>query len=107
MIHLGTFIQNVIPLKECCFFLTTLLGAIITQILSFNLESVKAIPFLRKWFEDKSENWYARCNCVALVFVGTILSFTILEPDSPKTSLFAGLAWCGTLLSLGQTKKIN
>lgn len=93
--------------QHCWFFFLTLLGATITQLLSFRLETVGAVPFLKKWFEGKSEIWYARRNCIILIIVGTVLSFIIIEPDSAKTSLFAGLTWCGTLQSLGQNIKIN
>ncbi len=42
-----------------------------------------------------------RVNCILLVIIGATMSYIILEPDSMKTSLCAGLTWCGTLQSLG------
>lgn len=100
-------IENVVFLQNCWFLFVTFIGAAITQMLSFNLKTVGATRFLRMWFNNKSEAWYARTNCVVLILVGTVLSFVILEPDSTKTSLFAGLTWCGTLQSLGQTINIG
>ena len=108
MTELSNFItENLVFLQNCWFFFITFIGATITQLLSFKLGIVGATPFLKMWFEGKSDNWYARGNCIILIIIGTILSFTILEPDSTKTSLFAGLTWCGTLQSIGQTIKSN
>ena len=96
--HAGVF-------QACWFFFLTLLGAVVTQVLSFNLGNVGTVSFLKIWKPEKSEAWYARCNCVLLVLVGTLLSYIILDPNSAKSSFFAGLTWCGTLQSLGQTIK--
>lgn len=98
-------IENASLFQDCWFFFLTFIGATITQVLSFNIGTVGATTFLQMWFKEKSDIWYARRNCILLVLVGTILSFIILEPNSAKTSLFAGLTWCGTLQSLGQTIK--
>ena len=100
-------IEKIVSLQDCWFLFMTFIGATITQLLSFNLKTEGATRFLRMWFKDKSETWYARTNCVILVLIGTMLSLVILEPDSTKTSLFAGLTWCGTLQSLGQTINIG
>lgn len=87
------------------YFIMTLTGAIITQLFSFNVKTVGATPFLKQYCPNKSDTWYFRANSIVLVLAGTLLSFIILEPDSVKTSLFAGLTWCGTLQSLGLVKK--
>lgn len=84
-------------------FFVTLVGAAITQLLSLKIGAVGALPFLRMWCPNKSEIWYLRANCVLLVLIGATMSFIILEPNSMKTSLCAGLTWCGTLQSLGLT----
>lgn len=99
--------DNIAFLQNCWFLFITFIGATITQLLSFKLGTVGATPFLKMWYRNKPEEWYARRNCIILIMVGTILSFIILEPDSAKTSLFAGLTWCGTLQSLGQTKNLT
>ena len=96
-------LETVITLQGCWFLFMTFVGATITQLLSFDLETAGATPFLKMWFKDKPEIWYSRANCVVLILVGTTLSFVILEPDSTRASLFAGLTWCGNLQSLGQT----
>ena len=84
-------------------FFITLVGASITQLLSLKMGTVGALPFLKMWWPDKRETWYLRANCVLLVLIGATMSFIILEPNSMKTSLCAGLTWCGTLQSLGLT----
>ena len=106
-IFLRFITENASSFQECWFFFLTLLGATITQVLSFNIGTIGATPFLQMWFKQKSDNWYARSNCILLILVGTVLSFIILEPNSAKTSMFAGLTWCVTLQSLGQTIKTN
>lgn len=88
-------------------FFLTLVGAAITQMLSLKIGTVGVIPFLKTWCPKKSKTWYMRVNCVMLVIIGAILSFIILEPNSMKSSLCAGLTWCGTLQSLGLTKNIG
>lgn len=87
------------------YFIMTMVGAIITQLLTLSIGTVGALPFLHKCFPRKTKVWYERTNCILLVFIGTILSFLILEPDSVKASFCAGLTWCGTLQSLGLTSK--
>lgn len=87
------------------FFFVTLVGAVITQLLSLKIGTVGATPFLTMWFPNRKKDWYLRANCITLVFVGAILSYVILEPSSLKTSLCAGLTWCGTLQSLGLIKE--
>ena len=84
-------------------FFITLVGASITQLLSLKMGTVGTLPFLKMWWPNKGETWYLRANCVLLVLIGATMSFIILEPNSMKTSLCAGLTWCGTLQSLGLT----
>lgn len=84
-------------------FFITLVGAAITQLLSLKIGTVGATPFLKMWCPKKSKTWYLRANCILLVMIGAIMSYIIIEPDSMKTSLCAGLTWCGTLQSLGLT----
>lgn len=84
-------------------FFITLVGAAITQLLSLKMGTVGALPFLKMWCPNKKDTWYLQANCVLLVLVGATMSFIILEPNSMKTSLCAGLTWCGTLQSLGLT----
>lgn len=87
------------------YFIITMVGAIITQLLSLPIGTVGTLPFLHKYFPKKKKVWYERTNCILLVFAGTVLSFFILEPDSVRASLCAGLTWCGTLQSLGLSLK--
>lgn len=84
-------------------FFITLIGAAITQLLSLKMGTVGALPFLKMWCPNKGDTWYLRANCILLVLIGATMSFIILEPNSMKTSLCAGLTWCGTLQSLGLT----
>ena len=95
-------IEHASSFQDCWFFFLTFVGATITQVFSLYTGTVAATPFLQTWFKEKSDTWYARRNSVLIVFLGTILSYIILEPDTAKTSLFAGLTWCGTLQSLGK-----
>lgn len=90
--------------KQCIFFMTTLGGAVISQLLSLykNLEGCQ--PFLKKAFPKRSKRWYFIVNAIILPLIGAILAFVILEPDNVKTSLCAGLTWCGTLQTLGISK---
>lgn len=106
-VFLRFILENASSFQECWFFFLMLLGATITQVLSFNIGTIGATPFLQMWFKQKTDNWYVRSNCILLILVGTVLSFIILEPNSAKTSMFAGLTWCGTLQSLGQTIKTS
>lgn len=92
---------------EFWYFFLTVIGAAITQLLSLKIGTVGAMPFLKMWYPKKSKTWYMRVNCVILVMVGALLSFIILEPTSMKTSICAGLTWCGTLQSLGLTTNID
>ena len=103
---MGNWLQELIQQDwfVCCWnFFITIVGATITQLLSWKIGTVGAIPFLKMWFPHKGKTWYLRANCVLLVLVGATMSFVILEPNSMKDSLFAGLTWCGTLQSLGLT----
>lgn len=101
LLHL--FLEQTDFFIGCWNFFITLVGAAITQLLSLKIGTVGATPFLKMWCPQKSKTWYLRANCVMLVMVGAILSFIILEPNTMKTSLCAGLTWCGTLQSLGLT----
>lgn len=95
-------------LKSICLFFVTFVGALITEMLSLYADTQGVKPFLRKINPGKSKHWYVVANAILLPIIGTILSFVILEPDSVKTSLCAGLTWCGSLQSLGfslETKK--
>lgn len=83
------------------FFIVTLIGASATQVLSLNSENMGATPFLKQMWPGKEEIWYKRRNFVIIVLLGTVLSYVILEPNTLKTSLCAGLTWCGTLQSIG------
>lgn len=89
------------------YFFITVVGATITQLLSLSVGTVGVTPFLKMWWPKKSKNWYLRVNCIFLVWIGATLSFIILEPNSIKASLCAGLTWCGTLQSLGLTTNLN
>lgn len=92
--------------KESFLFVVTFIGAFITEMLSLYTNTQGVKPFLRRIRPGKSKQWYVRVNAILLPVIGTILSFVILEPDSVKTSLCAGLTWCGTLQSLGLSKEI-
>lgn len=87
--------------QQILFFLTTLAGASISQLLSLHKELEVCQPFLKKAFPKKSKRWYFISNALLLPIIGTILAFIILEPDNVKASLCAGLIWCGTLQTLG------
>ncbi|DAA94701.1 TPA: hypothetical protein CPT79_00020 [Candidatus Gastranaerophilales bacterium HUM_6] len=95
-------------LRSIGLFLVTFIGALITEMLSLYADTQGVKPFLRKMMPGKSRHWYVVANAILLPIIGTILSFIILEPESVKTSLCAGLTWCGSLQSLGftiETKK--
>ena len=100
---LYVLIQHTDKFVDVWNFFITLVGASITQLLSLKMGTVGALPFLKMWWPNKGETWYLRANCVLLVLIGATMSFIILEPNSMKTSLCAGLTWCGTLQSLGLT----
>lgn len=88
-------------LKSFFLLFVTFIGALITEMLSLYTGTQGVKPFLRKVLPGKSKHWYVVANALLLPIIGTILSFIILEPDSVKSSLCAGLTWCGTLQSLG------
>lgn len=83
------------------FFFVTLFGAAATQVLSLNSDELGATPFLKQMWPGKEDIWYIRRNFLIIVCLGTVLSYVILEPNTLKTSLCAGLTWCGTLQSIG------
>lgn len=87
--------------RHCLLFATTLAGAIISQMLSLHKNLEGCTPFLKKAYPKKSKRWYFLANSIILPLVGSLLAYVILEPDSVKTSLCAGLTWCGTLQTLG------
>lgn len=91
----------------CLHFIVTIIGAICTQLFYMEAENAGTINFLKIWAPNKNDNWYKRMNCIILVVVGSIISFIILEPTTIKTSLFAGLTWCGTLQSIGLIHKTS
>lgn len=107
MTYIRFLIDHMSIFQPVWFFCVTLFGAAITQLLSFKLDTVGAIPFLKKFWPNKTDLWYYRWNCIILVVVGSLLAFIILEPDTLKASLCAGLTWCGTLQSIGLTLKTN
>ena len=90
-------------LKEICLFVVTFIGAFITEMLSLYADTEGIKPFLRRIKPDKNKQWYIVANAIFLPVIGTILAFIILEPDNVKSSLCAGLTWCGILQSLGLT----
>lgn len=96
-----TLLEHSDIFRECWNFFITIVGAAITQLLSLKIGTIGATPFLKMWCPKKSKNWYMRVNSILLVIIGATMSYIILEPDSMKTSLCAGLTWCGTLQSLG------
>lgn len=107
MIFIQFLVNHAVIFQTIWFFCVTLIGATITQLLSFKLDTVGAIPFLKKMWPNRDDSWYSRWNCVILIVVGSFLAFVILEPDTLKASLCAGLTWCGTLQSIGLTLKTN
>lgn len=82
-------------------FLMALVGAAISQLLSFYKNFEGCTPFLKKAFPKRKERWYYIWNAIILTFIGALLPFIVLEPETVKASLLAGLTWCGTLQSLG------
>lgn len=94
-------------LQQLLFFITTLVGAFISQLLSLYKDLEGCQPFLKMAFPKKSKRWYYISNTLLLPIIGTILAFIILEPDNVKASLCAGLTWCGTLQTLGLSASKN
>lgn len=85
---------------EC--FLTLLAGAIICQLLSLNSQKIQGIkPFLKNFFPGKSKEWYYRVNVIVFPLIGTFLAYVLLSPTDLKSSLLAGITWCGSLQSFG------
>lgn len=89
--------------KGIFLFIVTFIGAFITEMLSLYADTEGVKPFLKRIKPGKNKQWYIVANAILLPVIGTILSFVILEPDNVKSSLCAGLTWCGTLQSLGLT----
>lgn len=87
--------------QQIFFFIATLVGAFISQLLSLHKDLKGCQPFLKMAFPKKSKRWYYISNSLLLPVIGSILAFVILEPDNVKASLCAGLTWCGTLQTLG------
>ena len=94
-----SWISSIFP--RILMFLTALSGAAISQLLSFYKNFEGCTPFLKKAFPKHKDRWYFLWNAAILTFIGALLPFLILEPDTIKASLLAGLTWCGTLQTLG------
>ena len=83
------------------FILVVYMGSICAHMLSLNAEGFKGtIPFLKRFFPNKSETLYFRIDSIVLPIIGTALACILLEPGSLKASLFAGMSWSGALIAL-------
>ena len=82
-------------------FLQTWVGALCAHLLSLYSEDFKGtIPFIKKLIPNKSETLYFRIDFFILPIIGALLAYVLLDPNSLKTSIFAGLSWSGTLIAL-------
>ena len=91
-------------------FFLTWVGALCGHILSlYSADFMGTKPFLEKMFPGKSITFYYRLDFIILPVIGSLLAYVLLDPESLKTSIFAGLSWSGTLIALlkKNNKSIN
>jgi hypothetical protein len=100
--ELFTFTFNVISSSA----VLTWVGAMCGHILSLYSNDFSSNdfsgtrPFLEKILPNKSDTFYHRLDLVLLPIIGAILAFCLLDPNSAKSSIFAGLSWSGTITAL-------
>lgn len=77
------------------------IGALIGHILSLYDSNFKGTKgFLQGIIPNHSETFYKRLDFILLPVIGTLLAFILISPGDPKTGIFSGLSWSGTLLAL-------
>lgn len=82
-------------------FFQTWLGAVCAHLLSLYSDDFKGtIPFVKKLLPNKSKTFYFRIDFIILPLIGALLAFVLLDPNSLKASIFAGLSWSGTLIAM-------
>lgn len=89
-------------------FVITWVGAIFAQMLSICSPNFKGIiPFIKKLIPGKTNPFYFRLNFIFVPFIGAILAFILMEPDSTKDALLSGLSWTGTITAILQQNLNN
>jgi hypothetical protein len=79
----------------------TWIGAICGHVLSLYATDFPGTkPFFEKVSPGKSETFYYRMDFCILPIIGALLAYSLLDPNSIKASIFAGLSWSGTLTAL-------
>ncbi len=82
-------------------FFQTWLGAVCAHLLSLYSDDFKGtIPFVKKLLPNKSKTFYFRIDFIILPVIGALLAYVLLDPNSLKASIFAGLSWSGTLIAM-------
>jgi hypothetical protein len=79
------------------FYLTTLFGAIAMYVFALSKGFDGAIPFLKKFFPQKSEAFYNRADFVIVIFAGSIIGTICFSPQNSLQALAAGFGWVGAV----------
>jgi hypothetical protein len=73
------------------------LGTVTSYLFSLNKGFEGSVPFLKKQFINRSENFYSRLDLFLSTIFGSILVLVFIHPSDAVASIMAGLSWVGTL----------
>jgi hypothetical protein len=77
------------------------IGSLIGHVLSLYDKSFQGSKvFLRGVIPNQSDTFYNRLDFIVLPIIGTVLAVVLISPSDPKTGVFSGLSWSGSLLAM-------
>jgi hypothetical protein len=81
-------------------------GALVGHIFSLNIKGFKGtIPFFSRLFRIKNKKIYYLIDFLIAPFLGAIIVFLSLSPDSTSVSLYTGITWSTTLLLIAEFRR--
>lgn len=78
-------------------YITTLFGATAMYVFSLNRGFQGAIDFLKRFFPNRPESFYARVDFFVVILAGSIIGFILFSPSTTIQALCAGLGWVGAM----------
>jgi hypothetical protein len=91
-------------LRGLLFYLTAMLGAIITYLFASTKGLESTVPKLKQLFPGKTETFYYRLDFFLVVIIGSIVGYIFFAPTQTIQALASGCGWVGALNLLLQQK---
>lgn len=90
-------LTNSIHFSGALYYLTTLFGATAMYVFALNKGFEGAIPFLRRFFPNRTDTFYNRVDFFIVILAGSIIGTISFSPQSTLQALAAGFGWVGAM----------